>query len=188
MGVRKRAPKFFFANLHKFLKILRRYADTIHESYHIFRGAKIFIEVIYMDVNLKLPQDVGASGYASPVKQGGFSIRSSPETLKKPVSTAPKLSSVAKPNGTEAEEEQTTAARVSLTQEELETVASDLSDFMQSLNTDIEFSIHEKSGRMMVKVVDTKTHDVLKEFPPEDLLDTIGAIRDYVGALLDKKA
>ena len=104
------------------------------------------------------------------------------------MSTAPKLSSVAKPNGTEAEEEQTTAARVSLTQEDLETVASDLSDFMQSLNTDIEFSIHEKSGRMMVKVVDTKTHDVLKEFPPEELLDTIGAIRDYVGALLDKKA
>ena len=152
------------------------------------RGAQIFIEVIYMDVNLKLPQDVGANGYSSPVKQGGFSARSSPESLKKPVSTAPKLSSVAKTNGAEAEEETTTAGRVSLTKEDLETVASDLSDFMQSLNTDIEFSIHEKSGRMMVKVVDTKTHDVLKEFPPEELLDTIGAIRDYVGALLDKKA
>ena len=173
-------------NLHKFLKILRRYADTIHESYHIFRGAKIFIEVIYMDVNLKLPQDVGASGYASPVKQGGFSVKSTPETVRK--SVAPKLSSVAKSNGTETEEEQTTASQVSLTKEDLQTVASDLSDFMQSLNTDIEFSIHEKSGRMMVKVVDTKTHDVLKEFPPEELLDTIGAIRDYVGALLDKKA
>ena len=142
-----------------------------------------------MDVNLKLPQDVGANGYSSPVKQGGFSVRSSPESLKKSVSTAPKLSSVAKTSGAEAEEgEAKTASSVSFTKEDLETVASDLSDFMQSLNTDIEFSIHEKSGRMMVKVVDTKTHDVLKEFPPEDLLDTIGAIRDYVGALLDKKA
>ncbi len=142
-----------------------------------------------MDVNLKLPQDVGASGYTSPVKQGGFSARSSPESLKKSVSTVPKLSSVAKTGGEEAEAGETkTASSVSLTKDDLETVAADLSDFMQSLNTDIEFSIHEKSGRMMVKVVDTKTHDVLKEFPPEELLDTIGAIRDYVGALLDKKA
>ena len=140
-----------------------------------------------MDVNLKLPQDVGANGYASPVKQGGFSVKSTPETVKK--SAAPKLSSLSQSNGVDPEEaEQKSALQVSLTKEDLQTVASDLSDFMQSLNTDIEFSIHEKSGRMMVKVVDTKTHDVLKEFPPEELLDTIGAIRDYVGALLDKKA
>ena len=140
-----------------------------------------------MDVNLKLPQDVGANGYASPVKQGGFSVKSTPETVKK--SAAPKLSSLSQSNGVNPEDntEQNSSQQVSLTKEDLETVASDLSDFMQSLNTDIEFSIHEKSGRMMVKVVDTKTHDVLKEFPPEELLDTIGAIRDYVGALLDKK-
>ena len=140
-----------------------------------------------MDVNLKLPQDVGASGYANPVKQGGFSVKSTPETVKK--SAAPKLSSLSQSNGVDPEEaEQNSSQQVALTKEDLETVASDLSDFMQSLNTDIEFSIHEKSGRMMVKVVDTRTHDVLKEFPPEELLDTIGAIRDYVGALLDKKA
>ena len=141
-----------------------------------------------MDVNLKLPQDVGANGYASPVKQGGFSVKSTPETVKK--SAAPKLSSLSQSNGVNPEDntEQNSSQQVSLTKEDLETVAADLSDFMQSLNTDIEFSIHEKSGRMMVKVVDTKTQDVLKEFPPEELLDTIGAIRDYVGALLDKKA
>ena len=139
-----------------------------------------------MDVNLKLPQDVGANGYASPVKQGGFSVKSTPETVKK--SAAPKLSSLSQPNEVNPEDtEQNSSQQVSLTKEDLETVAADLSDFMKSLNTDIEFSIHEKSGRMMVKVVDTKTHDVLKEFPPEELLDTIGAIRDYVGALLDKK-
>ena len=34
-----------------------------------------------MDVNLKLPQDVGANGYASPVKQGGFSVKSTPENV-----------------------------------------------------------------------------------------------------------
>lgn len=153
-----------------------------------FLGSKKIIEVIYMDVNLKLPQDAGASGYASPVKQGGFSVKSTPESVKK--SAPPKLSSLSQANSVEPEdtEQKSSLPAISLTKEDLETVAADLSDFMQSLNTDIEFSIHERSGRMMVKVVDTKTHDVLKEFPPEELLDTIGAIRDYVGALLDKKA
>ena len=99
------------------------------------------------------------------------------------------LSGAATAGGTETETaEQKSASPNPFTKEELATVAADLSDFMQSLNTHIEFSIHEKSGRMMVKVVDTKTHDVLKEFPPEELLDTIGAIREYVGVLLDKKA
>ena len=140
-----------------------------------------------MEVNLKLPQDVGASTYTRPSVQGGFSVKSKPETLNKPAAV-PKLSSLSQGTVGDGEPEKKISKQVSLTKEELETVASDLSDFMKTLNTDIEFSIHEKSGRMMVKVVDHKTHDVLKEFPPEELLDTIGAIRDYVGALLDKKA
>ena len=141
-----------------------------------------------MDVNLKLPQDVGANGYASPVKQGGFSVRSSPENQRMSDPTVPPLSGVATVNGTAAETAETTGSPNPFTQEQLETVAADLNKFMQSLNTHIEFSIHEKSGRMVVKVVDTKTNDVLKEFPPEKLLDAIGAIREYVGVLLDKKA
>ena len=140
-----------------------------------------------MEVNLKLPQDVGVNGYASPMKQGGFSVKSKPETLNKSTA-APQLSSLSQVNAEGGEAKKKVSTQVSLTKEELETVASDLSNFMKTLNTDIEFSIHERSGRMMVKVVDNKTHDVLKEFPPEELLDTIGAIRDYVGALLDKKA
>ena len=64
---------------------------------------------------------------------------------------------------------------VVLNEEELQTVTADLSKLMESLNTDIKFSIHKASGRMMVRVVDSKTQDVLKEFPPEELLDTIGA-------------
>ena len=142
-----------------------------------------------MDVNLKLPQDVGANGYTSPVKQGGFSARSSPESQKISDPTVPPLPEASTVNGTAADAaEQTTASPNPLTKEQMEKVTTDLNDFMQSLNTHIEFSIHEKSGRVMVKVVDIKTHDVLKEFPPEKLLDAIGAIRDYVGVLLDKKA
>ncbi|WP_434133577.1 flagellar protein FlaG [Sporomusa sphaeroides] len=64
----------------------------------------------------------------------------------------------------------------------------DLNKIMQLVNADLKFEIHEKTQRLMVRLVDTKTDKVLKEFPPHELLDTLGAIREYIGILLDKKA
>lgn len=64
----------------------------------------------------------------------------------------------------------------------------DLNKIMQLLNADLQFEIHEETQRMMVRLVDTKTDKVLKEFPPHELLDTLAAIKEYIGVLLDKKA
>jgi len=48
--------------------------------------------------------------------------------------------------------------------------------------------VYDKTQQLIVHVVDLKTRRVLKEFPPHQLLDTIAAIRQYLGVLLDKKA
>lgn len=79
-------------------------------------------------------------------------------------------------------------AKVELTPEDTKQITEAMNKFMQSLNADLQFSVHEKTKRMMVKLVDIKTSKVLKEFPPHELLDTLAAISEYVGALLDKKA
>ncbi len=75
-----------------------------------------------------------------------------------------------------------------LSKEELIRVTDTMNDFMQMVNTDIRFSLHDKTKQLMVQVIDTKDQRVLREFPPHELLDTIAAIREYVGVLLDKKA
>lgn len=67
-------------------------------------------------------------------------------------------------------------------------VSEEMNSFMESLNTDIRFSIHDKTKMMMVQVVDIKGQRVLKEFPAHEFLDTVAKIREYVGILLDKKA
>ena len=51
----------------------------------------------------------------------------------------------------------------------------------------LQFEIHEKTDRLMVKFVDRTDQRVIKEFPPRELLDTLAAIQEYVGVLLDKK-
>lgn len=62
-----------------------------------------------------------------------------------------------------------------------------MNKFVQAMNTNIRFKIHEKSNQLMVQVIDQSTNTVLKEFPSQEFLDTVAAIRDYVGILLDKK-
>jgi len=75
----------------------------------------------------------------------------------------------------------------SLNREDMEKITNQMTEFMKSLNTEIAFSIHEGTGRLVVKVVDKQNDAVLKEFPPHQLLDTLAAISKYIGGLLDKK-
>lgn len=69
----------------------------------------------------------------------------------------------------------------------LEKVTQGLSSLMESLNTNIHFKLYDKTNQLMVQVIDEATQKVLKEFPPHQLLDTIAAIRDRIGVLLDKR-
>lgn len=62
-----------------------------------------------------------------------------------------------------------------------------MNKFVQAMNANIRFTVHEKSNQLMVQVVDQTNQIVLKEFPSGEFLDTMAAIRDYVGILLDKK-
>lgn len=75
-----------------------------------------------------------------------------------------------------------------LTKEEINQLTSEMTNFMQLINSDIQFQLHEKTKQLIVQVVDMRDGTVLKEFPPHELLDTMAKIREYVGILLDKKA
>lgn len=74
-----------------------------------------------------------------------------------------------------------------LSKENLDNITKTLNDLMQSFNAKIHFQIHDKTKELMVQVVDESTNTVIKEFPPHQLLDTIAAIRDRIGVLLDKR-
>ncbi|GEM_PF-1491977 len=75
-----------------------------------------------------------------------------------------------------------------ITDEDARQIADELNNFMQYLNTDIRFTLNDKLKQLVVQVVDTRDNTVLKQFPPQELLDTMVNIREYIGALLDKKA
>jgi flagellar protein FlaG len=59
---------------------------------------------------------------------------------------------------------------------------------MEYANRALRFSIHEDTQRIMVKVVDVQNDEVIKEIPPEEVLDTVARIREMIGLLVDKRA
>lgn len=54
-------------------------------------------------------------------------------------------------------------------------------------NDHFEFAIHEGTGRVMVKLINNETDEVIKEIPPEKILDLVASIWDLVGILVDER-
>ncbi len=50
-----------------------------------------------------------------------------------------------------------------------------------------EFSIHETTKQIMVKIIDVSTDEVIRELPPEKILDIVAAIWEVAGIIVDRK-
>jgi flagellar protein FlaG len=75
-----------------------------------------------------------------------------------------------------------------LTLEQLENVAQQLQDFVGNMNRGLEFSVDKDSGRDVIKVIDKKSGDLVKQFPSEEVLSLVAKLSDMVGGFIDAKA
>ncbi len=58
----------------------------------------------------------------------------------------------------------------------------------QSLSVGLEFSVHSKTGRMKVTVLDKETGDTIREIPPDEILNMMARIDEMMGVVFDQKA
>lgn len=49
------------------------------------------------------------------------------------------------------------------------------------------FGIHDKTNRVTIKIIDKKTKEVIKEFPPEKTLDMIAKVWEMAGIMVDER-
>lgn len=63
----------------------------------------------------------------------------------------------------------------------------DANKVLKIVNKRFEFSIHEETGRTMVKIIDRDTNEVISEIPPEKILDMLAKIWEAVGLIIDRK-
>lgn len=83
--------------------------------------------------------------------------------------------------------QEASAAKEDVPREQVEKAAEKLNRLMGIIDKRLEFSVHEKSHRVMVKIVDQKTGEVLNEIPPKRILDLLSSFDKMVGILMDKK-
>ena len=50
-----------------------------------------------------------------------------------------------------------------------------------------KFGIHEKTNRIIIKLVDRDTQEVIKEIPPEKTLDLVAKRMELAGVLVDER-
>lgn len=59
---------------------------------------------------------------------------------------------------------------------------------VQSLVSQLEFTIDADTNMSVVKVIDTRTKEVLRQFPSEEVLQIAKALDNFTGLLLREKA
>ena len=71
--------------------------------------------------------------------------------------------------------------------EQLRKAIAEMNKKINNSNEEAVFGIHEDTNRVMIKIMDKETKEVIKEFPPEKTLDMIAKIWEMAGILVDEK-
>lgn len=50
-----------------------------------------------------------------------------------------------------------------------------------------EYSVHEKTNEIMIKVIDETTGKVIREIPPKKILDMVANMMEMAGLLVDER-
>lgn len=58
---------------------------------------------------------------------------------------------------------------------------------MQGKEMHLQFSVHESTKQIMVKVVNSENNEVIREIPPEHSLDFLAKVWERAGLIMDEK-
>ena len=141
----------------------------------------------------KIQDIVSASIVAGAAERVGIDTTSRPEISDKQepqvksiddVKTAPKY------NQTEEEDDPLKAReeREPMDEESVSYMTEELNELMSKINCNLEFQYHKEVNMMSVRMLDKRTHEVIKEVPPEEMLEQMAKAREWLGAFLDKNA
>jgi len=85
------------------------------------------------------------------------------------------------------EQKTTDPKAASLDPRQLAQAIQAVNDFVTPMATSIEFRIDQDTGKTIVKVVDTKTNEVLRQIPNEEMLAIAKSLNKLQGLILRQK-
>lgn len=63
-----------------------------------------------------------------------------------------------------------------------------LNKTMETYGTELRFKMHEKSGEYSIKIINPKDNSVIREIPPERVLNMVAYFKEMLGLMVDKFA
>ncbi len=66
-------------------------------------------------------------------------------------------------------------------------ISEKLNRIMDAFDIQARFFVHKETKDIVVKLVDIKTNKVIREIPPEKILDMVAKMIKFIGMLFDEK-
>lgn len=79
------------------------------------------------------------------------------------------------------------SAREEIPREQVEKATEKLNRLMGIIDKRLEFSVHEKSDSVIVKIIDQQSGDVMDEIPPQRVMDILSTFSQMAGLFFDKR-
>jgi flagellar protein FlaG len=86
-----------------------------------------------------------------------------------------------------APETQRATPQEPVSRKDLSELVEELSDLVQSVRRELEFSVDDESGRTVIRVIDSATGELVRQIPPEEVLTLVGRFReDQAGLVMER--
>lgn len=122
---------------------------------------------------------VDSAPKAQPISEKDFAQVRQPVEAKKPLNVlTPAEKEEAKQ---EARLEPGTMSEASVSQ-----MTETFNELMDKINCNVEFSYNKRANMLNVKMIDKESGEVIKEFPPEEMIENMIKAKEWLGAFIDK--
>ena len=79
-------------------------------------------------------------------------------------------------------------AEKKLSEEFVEKVTRELNDEFRIFNTALSFSVDDSTGSTVIKILDRNTDKVVREIPPNQMLQIAAKLTEVIGRIVDETA
>lgn len=72
--------------------------------------------------------------------------------------------------------------------EQLEAAVSSVQEYIQPFNSDLQFSVNDDTDKVVVKVIDSETKEVIRQIPSEEMIAIAKALDSIKGLFVKQQA
>lgn len=117
-----------------------------------------------------------------------ITIDASVAPVKVPPPEKVTMESFRRPKQSDGVQQHQQAHHRKLSQEEVERIVSDVNDQLLAMHTELNFSVDKETDKLVLKIINSKTHEVIRQIPAEEALRIAARLSKLLGLLFDDNA